>query len=211
MKTLESTKQLLLQNRLTLIGSDGLDNLEFLLREIKKEGIRGHFVETGVWEGGACIYAKEIIDELGLLMRVYVCDSFRGLPPPDPKYPADEGDKHHQVLDLMIDSNIVKMNFLQYSSLDSVVFVEGWFKDTMPRVRDDIGKIALLRLDGDMYSSTIEVLESLYSKVTKGGYVITDDYCLFPCREAIDKFRADNQITSPLIKVNTCIYYWKKE
>lgn len=208
--TLQETKKRLLEDRITLIGVDGLDNIEFLLNKVKEESTRGHFLEAGVWEGGACIYAKEVIDKLGLLMRVYVCDSFCGLPRPDPLYPADEGDRHYQVLDLMVDVETVRENFRKYSTMDSVVMVEGWFKDTLPRIRNDVGKLAILRLDGDMYESTMQTLEALHSRVSKGGYIIVDDYCLFPCREAIDKFRSDNSITAPLIKVNSCIHYWKK-
>jgi len=67
------------------------------------------------------------------------------------------------------------------------VFLEGWFKDTLPNA--PIDKIAVLRLDGDMYESTIQALESLYHKVSAGGAVIIDDYFLKACAEAVTDFR----------------------
>ena len=70
----------------------------------------------------------------------------------------------------------------------------------------------MLRLDGDMYQSTIEPLEALYDKVSVGGYIIVDDYgwkkC--GCYKAIDFFREKNNIISELINIDDFGAYWKK-
>lgn len=200
-----------ISNSLTLIRNDGLTNIENLLRIVEFEGVVGDFVETGVWKGGAVIFAKYIINKLGLNSKVYVCDSFRGLPKPNPKYTADKGDIHHTVSHLNIPKSVVEDNFKRYDLLDdNVVFVEGWFSDTMPELKKQIDKISILRLDGDMYESTIVVLENLYDLVSDGGYIIIDDFSLDGARQATIDFRAKYDITSPLIKVNHTIFYWKK-
>jgi O-methyltransferase len=57
---------------------------------------------------------------------------------------------------------------------DNVKFLAGWFKDTLPSA--PIKKVSVLRLDGDMYESTMDALVALYKKVTPNGYIIVDDY-----------------------------------
>ena len=52
----------------------------------------------------------------------------------------------------------------------------GWFQNNLPADHDDIGLIAILRLDGDWYASTKICLDYLFDKVVKGGVVIIDDY-----------------------------------
>jgi O-methyltransferase/8-demethyl-8-(2,3-dimethoxy-alpha-L-rhamnosyl)tetracenomycin-C 4'-O-methyltransferase len=87
------------------------------------------------------------------------------------------------------------------------VFLEGWFKDTLPTA--PIDNIAVLRLDGDMYESTIQALEALYPKVSDGGFVIIDDYFLKPCAQAVDCFRRERGIHSPLIPIDGWAVWWR--
>jgi len=141
--------------------------------------------------------------------KVYVADSFRGLPPPDDQYPADSGDPHHTLDVLEVSRKTVEDNFCRYNLLDDCVcFVEGFFEDTLPTAGVD--KLCILLLDGDMYSSTIQVLEILYDKLQQGGYVIVDDYALGGCRQAVDDFRRGRGITDPLIKIDWTGHYWQK-
>jgi O-methyltransferase/8-demethyl-8-(2,3-dimethoxy-alpha-L-rhamnosyl)tetracenomycin-C 4'-O-methyltransferase len=141
--------------------------------------------------------------------RVFVADSFAGLPRPNPDvYAADAGDIHHTHKQLAISRREVEDNFRRYELLDEqVVFLEGWFKDTLPVA--PIQKLSILRLDGDMYESTIQTLNALYEKVSSGGFVIVDDYFLRPCRQAVDEFRARKSITSPLLPIDGWAVWWK--
>lgn len=201
------------QNRLTMVPADPTNHLEKCLRDVVVRGIEGDFAETGVWRGGLCMLAKQVFNELNQNRKVFVIDSFEGLPQPDPKYPADNGDIHHTYKELAVSLDEVKENFRQAGLLDDkVIFIKGWFKDTLP---GPIEKLAILRLDGDMYSSTIEVLETLYSKLSVGGYCIIDDYFLhLGCQKAVNDFRAKEGITSEIIKVcpntNDEVHYWIK-
>jgi hypothetical protein len=78
-----------------------------------------------------------------------------------------------------------------------VCFLKGFFSDTMPTA--PINRIAVLRLDGDMYESTIVVLKHLYPKLSSGGFVIIDDYGMLPeCNRAVEDYRKSLGISDPL-------------
>ncbi|WP_246740584.1 TylF/MycF/NovP-related O-methyltransferase [Bradyrhizobium sp. LCT2] len=194
----------------TMIGVARLRNVRMLLERAIAEKIPGDFIETGVWRGGTCIYARAILmAHHQPTRRVFVADSFRGLPPPDPEnYPADTNDPHSTFAALSVSREEVERNFRRYGLLDeNVVFVEGWFKDSLPTA--PIEKIAVLRLDGDMYESTIQALNALYHKVSPGGFVIIDDYILKNCAQAVDNFRSTHRIDAPLSAVDGAAVWWQ--
>ncbi|MGB2680193.1 MAG: TylF/MycF/NovP-related O-methyltransferase, partial [Candidatus Competibacter sp.] len=90
-----------------------------------------------------------------------------------------------------------------------VVFLKGWFRDTLPRVATDA--LAVLRLDGDMYESTWDALVNLYPKLSAGGYVIVDDYKVVPgCRTAVEDFRQTHGITEPIQEIDWAGVYWRR-
>ena len=134
--------------------------------------------------------------------KVWVADTFAGLPPPNPsRYPADAGDRHHTHEELAIPLNEVMDNFKAYDLFDDqVVFLPGLFAETLPLA--PIKKLALIRLDGDMYESTITALDALYPKLSPGGYLIVDDYFLSSCRDAIEHYRRKHGIVETIIPVN---------
>lgn len=196
----------------TMIGLRRLNNLHFCADTAIREGIEGDFIETGVWRGGACIFMRAVLAAHGIKnRRVFVADSFEGLPKPDPeKFPADAGDKHYTRTFLAVSKEQVEDNFRKYGLLDDqVVFLKGWFKDTLPNA--PIEKLAVLRLDGDMYGSTMYALTNLYRKLSRGGFCIIDDYALSGCKEAVDDFRSQNGIKTALEEVDWSGRYWRKE
>lgn len=195
----------------TMIGMKRLNNIHDCLKSILEQNIPGDCIETGVWRGGATILMRAILKAYNDTSRkVYVADSFAGLPPTNSaKYPADiVGDLSH-IKFLAVSMDTVQENFDKYGLLDKqVVFVKGLFSETLPNI--SIERIALLRLDGDYYESTMDALEALYRKVSPGGYVIIDDYCLGPCAQAVSDFRSKYNITEPMSPIDTCGIYWKK-
>jgi len=196
----------------TMIGLKRLDNLQQLIEKVLSEGVEGDLIETGVWRGGACIFMRAVLAAYGIEDRkIFVADSFEGLPKPDAeKYPADEGDEHHTHAYLAVSKEDVENNFRKYDLLDNqVVFLKGWFKDTLPNA--PIEKLSILRLDGDMYGSTMESLESLYPKLSHGGFCIIDDYVLRGCKAAVDDFRSRHGIASEMKKVDWTGAYWMKD
>ncbi|HEX3870365.1 MAG TPA: TylF/MycF/NovP-related O-methyltransferase, partial [Pirellulales bacterium] len=145
-------------------------------------------------------------------------DSFEGLPTPDAeKFPieakAHSGPvmkKIYQNFAVTIDD--VKANFTRFGLLDDQVrFLKGWFKDTLPTA--PIERLAVLRLDGDYYESTMDALTSLYDKLSPGGYVIVDDFgeeTWTYCRRAVEDFRRQRGIAEPLVRVDSKCYYWQR-
>lgn len=196
----------------TMIGLKRLDNLQYCVETALKDEVDGDFIETGVWRGGACIFMRAILLAHGVTNRkIFVADSFEGLPKPDyEKYPADKGDRHYVHSYLAVSKEEVENNFKKYGLLDDqVVFLKGWFKDTLPYA--PINKLAVLRLDGDMYSSTIEALESLYPKLSSGGFCIIDDYGLKGCQQAVDDYRSKYNINSEMKEIDATGRFWRKD
>lgn len=193
--SLQQTRDRIVDNynpatRLTMLTPELLDNIEYCIRNVVENNVQGDFIECGVWKGGACIYAYYVLKELNEKRKVYVADSFQGLPQPNVElYPQDEGDIHYSYPELAVSVEKVKENFRIFGEIDnSVVFVEGFFRDSLPNC--DIEKISVLRLDGDMYESTWESLIYLYHKLEIGGYCIIDDYSgVRGCTVAVDEFR----------------------
>ncbi|GAA4673726.1 TylF/MycF family methyltransferase [Nocardioides nanhaiensis] len=196
----------------SMIGLARMANLRHCVETVIQDGVPGDLIETGAWRGGSCIYMRAILKAHGETGRtVWVADSFEGLPPPDAeKHAADTGDQHHTRHDLAISVDDVKENFRRYDLLDEQVqFLKGWFSDTLPTA--PIEQLAVLRLDGDMYSSTIDALDALYDKVAPGGFVIVDDYGAVPaCAQAVHDFRDAHGITEPLQEIDWAGQFWRR-
>ena len=197
---------------LSMAGRRRLHNFHQLIESVLSDEIPGHIVETGVWRGGASILARIVLAVHGVDDRqVILADSFQGLPPPDPQhYPHDARSELHLFPDLAVSLDQVKANFATYGVLDDQVrFVEGWFRDTMPAL--DVDQIAVLRLDGDMYVSTMDPLLHLFDRVASGGYVIIDDYHIAPaCRQAVQDFFSRRGVEFPLRSIDRVGAYFRK-
>jgi O-methyltransferase len=191
----------------TMVGLRRLENIQDAVRTVIEEGVPGDWLETGVWRGGASIFAKGCFKAYGDDTRtVWLADSFQGLP--KPSLPQDEGSMLWSTDYMAVSVDTVRQNFARYELLDDRVrFLVGWFADTLPAA--PIEQLAILRLDGDLYQSTMDAL-TMYSKVSPGGYVIVDDYDLPPCKEAITDFRRNHRIEAPLIPVDHAAVYWRK-
>jgi len=196
----------------TMIGLRRLDNLERCVRDVIEQNVPGDLIETGVWRGGACIFMRAVLKAYGVEDRiVWVADSFRGLPKADAGRLDDIEDALWTYDFLAVPLDSVKANFARYRLLDDQVrFLPGWFQDTLPSA--PVERLAVLRLDGDMYDSTMIALRSLYPKLSPGGYVIVDDYnAIRGCKQAVDEFRAEHAISAPLEAVDWTCSYWQKE
>jgi O-methyltransferase len=196
----------------SMIGYKRLSNVQDCVTSILKENIEGDLIETGVWRGGTVVFMRAILKAYNVTDRkVWVADSFEGLPKPNAeKYPADKNDTLFGVDELRVSLEQVKENFRKYDLLDEqVVFLKGWFKDTLPTA--PIEKLAVLRLDGDMYESTMNSLDNLYPKLSVGGYIIIDDWgSVQGCRKAVEDYRNRMNIQEPVIPIDDDGIYWRK-
>ncbi|PWG04349.1 TylF/MycF/NovP-related O-methyltransferase [Polaribacter aquimarinus] len=193
----------------TMIGLVRLLNLHELVKDIAKNKIEGDFFEAGVWKGGASIYLNALnIAFCDGKKNIWLADSFEGLP--KPTLPQDVDFDFTQYNELSIPLKQVIQNFKNYNLLtNNVFFLKGWFKDTLPNAT--VSNISLLRLDGDLYESTMDILNNLYDKVVSGGYIVVDDYGLECCKLAISDFRNSRGITEEIIEIDWTGAYWIKD
>ncbi len=196
-----------------------MDNLHACIEDVITRGVPGDLIETGVWRGGATILMRAVLRAHGIADRtVWVANSFEGMPTPDPeKYPVEARAHNGPVMKRNFNNfaaslDEVRSNFAAFRLLDGqVTFLKGWFKDTLPTA--PIKRLAVMRLDGDYYESTMDALTNLYDKLSPGGYAIIDDYgedTWTYCRRAVDEFRRERGISEPMIRVNSKCYYWRR-
>jgi O-methyltransferase len=172
----------------TMIGLERLNQFHEALITIQEEAVPGNILEAGIWRGGAVIFAAQYLNVWQIPSRtVFACDSFEGLPRPEMLFPADAGDSHYTYDHLSVSLERVKENFSSYLvPMDRVVFVKGFFSETLQDL--ECGQLAILRLDGDMYSSTIQTLDCLFDRVSPGGFIIIDDWRLPGAQKAVKDF-----------------------
>ncbi len=196
----------------TMVGRIRLHQVRKCVETVLAEDVPGDLIETGVWRGGVTILMRGILEAWGDDTRsVWVADSFRGLPSPDiDQYPADAGHDLSHVDALAVSADQVRAAFERYGLLDArVKLLEGWFSDTLPSA--PIEELAVLRLDGDLYESTMDALNALYPKLSVGGYVIVDDYGAWePCRRAVDEFRDAHGISDEITQVDWTGIHWRR-
>jgi hypothetical protein len=195
------------------------DNLQHCIVDVVRRGVPGDLVEAGVWRGGAAIFMRAVLKAYNVTDRlVWAADSFEGLPTPDAgRFPLEARARKGAIIqrgfrDLAVGVEEVRRNFQAYDLLDEQVrFLKGWFKDTLPTA--PIRALAVIRLDGDFYESTMDGLCGLYDRLSTGGYVIVDDYgqdSWTYCRKAVDDFRRERQIDDPIVPVDSTCIYWRR-
>lgn len=183
------------------IAYSSKETLHFTYQKAKELAlIDGCYVECGVAAGAQIIAMIHAAPN----KEIWAFDSFEGIPLPSnrddqmpgirmlsvneqKKLPApgeqeliSSGATAVSVFDFM---NHVTNAVGEHSNLHISL---GWFEHTVPKFEGE--KIALLRLDGDLYNSTLVCLKELFKKVVKGGCVIIDDWTLPGCRAACDDY-----------------------
>ncbi len=198
-------------NAPSMIGRLRMANVRSECERLLAEKVPGDFIETGVWRGGACIMMRAVLHAYAVTdRRVIAADTFAGLPPPSSDIPPDKESYLHTIPEFAVSLNEVKSAFSRYGLLDGqVVFVEGLLKETLPTLPVDM--LAMLRLDADMYESTMDGLTHLYPKVSRRGSIIVDDYFLFEAhRRAVDEYRASHEIHDEIVQIDDFGGYWIK-
>lgn len=206
----------------TMVSYRGLSNIYELARLVENNKIEGCFVECGVWRGGCAAIMAKVVHSFRSKRKVWLFDSFKGLPEPTDK---DGEMARSAVGDEKIQGKLIDINICKASRQDvihllsslklytnNIIIEEGWFQDTLPKFKDKIGPIVILRLDCDWYESTKCCLENLYQNVISGGYIIVDDYGYWEgCKRATDEFLRKQKINIALLKqVDESCYFFQK-
>lgn len=188
----------------------------------------GVYVECGVAAG-----AQIIAMAAGAPNKtIYAFDSFEGIPLPSNKDNQMPGirmlskeeqqalpNPGEQVLESSGATSVPLDDFINHLKnggvySNKIIPIRGWFEDTTAGIPWEhvINPISILRLDGDLYNSTLVCLENLYPLVMKGGLVIIDDYALPGCRAAVLNYFG---MSVPQIKLmhsgESTIAYWERK
>ena len=205
----------------TMVGLPRLLNAFDLARRVESQGIKGAMVECGVFKGGCVGLMAKVSADARSGRKVWLFDSFEGLPEPTAldgtlaeEYAAREAAGKLVPIDRCVGLiETVEELLFEKLRLDrgNIVLRKGWFQETLPVAKTEVGEIALLRLDGDWYESTKVCLENLYDLVVQGGFVIIDDYGYWEgCRRATDEFLAGRGLTLPLERIDdTGVFFVK--
>lgn len=201
---------------MTMIGLLRLDDLQRCVEEVVEQGIEGDLIEVGTWRGGASILMRSTLDALGAMGRtVWLADSFAGFPAPSEARAAasayrDTLEPYLAAFDfLAVPLAEVKAGFARFGCDRGVEFTEGFFEHTLPPLKGR--RWSLVRLDADTYDSTMLALNCLYPGLVAGGHLIVDDYgAVEECRAAVDRFRSEHAVRSPLQRVDSDCVRWQK-
>lgn len=198
--------------------------------------IDGDFVECGVWKGGAIgLMALCNMRFSSKRRNLHLYDSFTEICEPDPSVDGERAiqdinrlmGKKNQTEGRLIPLKGIYDNYGGPGTLEDnrdllekkigypnnkIFYHKGWFQETLPLSHKKINKIAILRLDGDWYSSTKVCLEYLFKKVVKGGVIIIDDYGTYDgCKKAFDEFMEENNFIYFLSSVDRDCRYMIKQ
>lgn len=186
----------------TMGGPLALESSFDITAKAEKEKVPGDLVECGVAQGGCAAMMALSSQYQGGKRKLWLFDSFEGLPEPtqDDYKDGKTGEMIGPLSKGMLMATLDQVRSLMIDtcglSEDSVIFVKGWFQSTLPATKNRISKIAVLRLDGDWYESTKCCLENLYELVSKGGYLIIDDYATcYGCQRAVEEFLSQRHIS----------------
>ncbi len=209
----------------TMTSFERLATLWQQVKYLDRYGIQGSLVECGVWKGGsagmmALAHLSATADKPTRELNLF--DSFEGLPEPQ-KIDGEKAAEYSSARDsgkleaigkcvspledcqTLLEARIAYPKTLLH-------YHQGWFQDTLPGNAADTGPIALLRLDGDWYESTMLCLKHLYPKLVSGGIIVMDDYGHWEgCRKATDEFIAGLGEPVLLNHIDYTGRYWVKK
>ena len=231
----EAKSAIKIVDKYTMITYPRLVSLYGLAKYCEINRLEGSFVECGVWKGGAMGLMAIVNMEHGVKRRkLHLFDVFDDICEPDDKldgqqaiddikkYGGPNAGTNGKLKSIKggydafgghgtIEGNKILLETIIGYNREYIKYHKGWFQDTLPDDVHKIDKIALLRLDGDWYSSTKICLDYLYDKVINGGIVIVDDYGHSEgCKKAVDQFLTENNIQVYLNHDDYSCRYWIK-
>lgn len=187
----------------------------------KMKDIEGDFVECGVAAGAQILAMASAAPN----KIIHAFDSFEGIPLPSNKDDQMPGIKFltkeeqkllpkpgKQILESSGATVVSLESFMENISIlehpENVIIHKGWFENTVNDAK--IEKISILRLDGDLYNSTLVCLQALFPKVIKGGIVIIDDWELIGCKTACKDYFKKIKYEPNYINISNIVYFIKE-
>lgn len=181
--------------------------LQELARRVDRQGVRGDFVECGVYQGGSAGVLGYQAIRSTFQRRLWLYDSFAGMPVAS----ENDDDYSQSIQGMYIGSEAQTRRILHRLRVpkDRFKIVVGWFEDTLPKSETD--PIALLHVDCDLYNPVKLTLATFYSRIEPLGYVVLNDYGSFKgCRTATDEFLGKLDVSVILQQIDRDAYYFQK-
>lgn len=188
----------------TKAGYPRLSNVYQLSVALEEARLPGAFVECGTWKGGCAAIMGAVADRYERARVTWYLDSFEGMPNPTEVDGSGTEEIEGDVLKASV-SDVEEIIFKTlHLSPERNRIVKGWFQETLPRMKSQIGSIALLRLDADWYEATLYCLRELYDQIVPGGYIIFDDYARWEgCRRAVKEFLEERALAPEFEYIGT--------
>ncbi len=196
---------------LTMTGIKRLNALQSLIGQIRNKNVSGDFVECGVWRGGSSIFMRGVLKVFNITDRtVHLVDSFEGLPVAST---SEDSDDWSRMSYLKVSQDVVEDAFARYNLLDEQVqFHQGFFRYSLPKLRKDLlienRQISLLRMDGDMYESTMDILFNLADLLAPSACIIVDDWGIDVCQKAMKDFFATHKLEPKIVSIDGDAVYF---
>jgi len=165
----------------TITSSSQLEYVLALLDCCLNQNIEGDVVEFGCYVGESSKMLRRMLNLHNSNKKLYVYDSFEGLPQP-------RDYEFWRLGGLKTDENILINNFTN-NNLQTPEIYKGWFKD-VPEYKIP-NQICFAFLDGDLYDSIYDSLSKIYNRLSYGAVVCFHDYGRGDCpgvKKAIDDF-----------------------
>jgi hypothetical protein len=208
---LPKVKLIVTVKRHTMLSYARLSALYEIGSWLERGRVAGSFVECGTWNGGSA-GVLAFVARRNRERQVWLFDSWEGMPEPTLEDVSYTGKRGVKGMTLGSEQTVRDLLFRRLGLDPTRIHLgRGWFEDTIPRVRDAIGPIALLHVDCDWYESVRFCLETLYDRVVDGGFVVVDDYGHWKgCQKAVDEFREHRRITGDLVRVDYSGVFFRK-
>jgi hypothetical protein len=179
-------------------------------RHAERDRIQGALVDCGTYNGGS----TALLSAGAPRRDVWAFDSFEGLPAPsdrDVGRPLTDEEKLWPKGLCLGSEERLREAVARFGAADRLHVRKGWFEDTLPSARQDVGPIAVLHCDGDWYDSVSISLHSFYANVSSGGVIVIDDYGAVPsAAQATEDFRTSVGDSSSMIRIDQTGHYWRK-
>lgn len=144
-----------------------IEYLRNIAEILKENNVNGACAEVGVYQGD---FAK-IINEVFFDKKLYLFDTFYGLPREDSNHDNKKGYSTAQSGHFSNTSEQIVLKKMKY--VDNCIICKGYFPDTTTDIDETF---CFVNLDADLYKPTMEGLKYFYPRMENGGVILIHDY-----------------------------------
>jgi len=135
---------------------------------IKLDSIQGDYIEFGIFKGKSLYHSVKTAKKINAEKNItfWGLDSFEGFPV--------ENHEFYKAKNFKASKSKVKNSFNKYKN---VKIIDGYFEDTLSSDElQNIENISFAFIDCDIYESAQVAFKFIKSKMTKGGFIMIDDF-----------------------------------